>query len=107
MLWFTVWTLLVLGTLTGAFFLGRDLYRKGRRLLAELDRASQVFAEVAARGEARADELVRTTPVPVDLSDPEPARARRALAAEGTARRRAARQLRHEAAYARWRSFTH
>lgn len=107
MLWFTVWTLLVLGTLAGAFFLGRDLYRKGRRLLAELDRASQVFAEVAERGEGRAATLPLTSPVPVDLTDPEAARARRTLAAEGTSRRRAARQARHEAAYARWRSFTH
>lgn len=107
MLWFTVWTLLVLGTLAGAFLLGRDLYRKGRRLLAELDRASQVFAEVAERSEERAAALPLTTPTPVDLTDPEPARARRALGAEDTARRRAARQARHEAAYARWRSFTH
>ncbi|EYR63239.1 hypothetical protein N866_01850 [Actinotalea ferrariae CF5-4] len=107
MLWFTVWTLLVLGTLVGAFFLGRDLYRKGRRLLAELERAGEVFGEVADRGEARAAELVLTTPAAVDLTDREPARARRALAAQGTARRRAARQARHDAAYARWRSFTH
>lgn len=107
MLWFTVWTLLVLGTLAGAFFLGRDLYRKGKRLLAELDRASQVFAEVAERSEERAAALPLTTPVPVDLTDPEPARARRVLGAEATARRRAARQARHETAYARWRSFTH
>ncbi len=106
-MWFTVWTLLVLGTLAGAFFLGRDLYRKGRRLLAELDRASQVFGEAAQRGESRADELVLTAPAPVDLTDPEPARARRALAAAATGRRRAARQVRHDAAYARWRSFTH
>ncbi|MBC7289791.1 MAG: hypothetical protein H5T83_00465 [Actinotalea sp.] len=105
MLWFTVWTLLVLGTLTGAFFLGRDLYRKGRRLLRELDRASQVLAEAAARAEGR--ELPLTTPAPVDLTDPEPARARRALAAQATAGRQAARQARHEAAYARWRSFSH
>jgi hypothetical protein len=106
-LWFTVWTLLVLGTLAGAFFLGRDLYRKGKRLLAELDRASQVFGEIADQAEERAATLPLTSPVPVDLTDPEPARARRVLAAEGTARRRAARQARHEAAYARWRSFTH
>lgn len=107
MLWFTVWTLLVLGTLVGAFFLGRDLYRKGRRLLAELGRASEVFGEIAARGEERAEQLVLTAPAPVDLTDPEPARARHALAAQATARRRAARQARHEAVYARWRSFTH
>lgn len=107
MLWFTVWTLLVLGTLVGAFLLGRDLYRKGRRLLTELGRASEVFAAIAARGEERAGQLVLTTPAPVDLTDPEPARARRVLAAQGTARRRAARQARHEAAYARWRSFSH
>ena len=39
MLWFTVWTVLVLGTLAGAFFLLRDLYRKGKALTVELGRA--------------------------------------------------------------------
>lgn len=107
MLWFTVWTLLVLGTLAGAFLLGRDLYRKGRRLLAELDRASQVLGQIAERGQERAAALDLTAPAPVDLTGPEPARARRALAAESTARRRSPRQARHEAVYARWRSFSH
>src|SRR5659263_373365 len=38
MLWFTVWSVLVVGTLVGAFFLGRSLYRAARDLLAELER---------------------------------------------------------------------
>ncbi|MCL3862802.1 hypothetical protein [Actinotalea sp. K2] len=108
MLWFTVWSVLVVGTLVGAFFLGRSLYRSGRELLRELERAAEVF-EVATD---RVEELTalaeaRGALAPVDLSDPEPARARRVAARAATARRRAARTSRHEATYRRWRSFSH
>lgn len=47
MIWWLLWTVLVLGTLVGAFFLGRDLWRKGRALVAELDHAAQVMGELA------------------------------------------------------------
>ena len=46
MLWFTVWTVIVLGTVVGAFVVGRDLWRKARALLDELGRASEVFGEL-------------------------------------------------------------
>lgn len=58
MLWFTVWTLLVLSTLAGAFFTGRDLWRKAKALLAELGRAG----EVAAALSERADRLAAAAP---------------------------------------------
>lgn len=107
MLWFTVWTLLVVGTLVGAFFLGRHLYRSARALIAELGRAADVFSQVADRAEELADAARDRSPLtPVDLSDPEPARARRADAAVATHRRRQTRAARHEAAYERWRSFS-
>ena len=94
MLWFTVWTVLVLGTLAGAFFLLRDLYRKGKALTVEFGRASAVLAEVGERAEVLAA-TTGTTPAPVDLADPEPARARRALAREATLARQARRTERH------------
>ncbi len=103
MLWFSVWTVLVLATLVGAFLLLRRLYRSGKALVVELTRASEVLAEVAERAEAIAG---LTTPAPVDLHDVEAARARRAVAAVSTQRRRAARAARHEAAYRRWRAFS-
>lgn len=105
MLWFSVWTLLVVGTLVGAFFLLRRLYRSGKALVVELGRASEVLAAVADR----ADELAATlgtTPAPVDLHDVESARARHALTRAATQARRAARAVRHEAAYRRWRAFS-
>lgn len=105
MLWFTVWTLLVLGTLAGAFFLLRDLYRKGKAVLVELNRASEVLAEVGERAEELAA-TAGTTPAPVDLTDPEPARARRVQAQEATRVRQARRTERHEAAHRRWASFS-
>lgn len=49
MLWFTVWTVLVLGTLGGAFLLGRRLWRSLVALGAELARASDVAARLADR----------------------------------------------------------
>lgn len=107
MLWFTVWTVLVVGTLVGAFFLGRYLYRSGRALLAELGRAADVVAAVAERAEELGEAAqARAALAPVSLTDPEPARARRAVAAIATERRRAARAARHEDAYRRWRAFS-
>lgn len=53
MLWFTVWTVLVVGTLVGAFFLGRRLWRSGVALGRELGVAAQTW-DVLAR---RLDEL--------------------------------------------------
>lgn len=108
MLWFTVWTLLVLGSLVGAFFLLRHLYRAAKGLLHEVERASQTMAAVADRAAELEDAARRLHPVaPVDLADPEPARQRRAVAAVATARRRAERTARHELVYRRWRSFSH
>ena len=106
-LWFLLWTVLVLATLVGAFFLLRHLYRIARALLAEVERSGDVLAEVSARGA----ELLRSAEeavalAPVELSDPGPARARRVRSALATARRRGARADRHEQAYRRWRALS-
>lgn len=107
MLWFTVWTLLVVGTLVGAFLLLRRVYRQGRELLRELERAGEVLAQVTERAEELAAVAGARHPVaPVDLADAAPARARRGEALLATERRRAARAQRHESTYARWRAFS-
>lgn len=49
MLWFTVWTVLVLATLGGAFLLGRRLWRSAVGLGHEVVRAGEVAERLAAR----------------------------------------------------------
>lgn len=107
MLWFSVWTVLVLATLAGAVVLGRRLYRSGKALLAELGRASDLLAQAADRA-AELSAATQGAPLaPVELADPGPARARREVTAAAGQRRRATRALRHEAVQQRWRSFSH
>lgn len=103
MLWFAVWTVLVIGTLAGAFFLLRDLYRKGKALVLELERAADVLDAVADR--AAELQAGATQPAPVELLDPEPARLRMAERRLRLLARRLRRQHRHASAYARWQSF--
>lgn len=104
MLWFTVWSLLVIGTLVGAFFLVREVYRSAKAFLVELERLTDVLDRIAERSEALT--ATATTPAPVDLLDPEPARARLADARLATLRRRARKADRHAETYHRWQSFT-
>ncbi len=103
MLWFTVWSVLVVETLVGALFLGRSLYRAGRDLLAELERMTDALDRLTERSEALA--AAATAPVPVDLMDPELARARLVQARLATFRRRERRADRRARTYLRWRSF--
>lgn len=56
MLWFTVWTVLVAGTLGGAFLVGRRLWRSAVALGRELARASDVAQDLARRTAALEDE---------------------------------------------------
>ncbi|HQY32656.1 hypothetical protein [Actinotalea sp.] len=108
MLWFTVWAVLVVGTLVGAFFLLRHVYRSGKALLVELGRASEVLTRLGEQIEALTEAAEqRDPPRPVDLTDPEPARMRRAEGAVAAQRRRAARLDRRAATYRRWRALTH
>jgi hypothetical protein len=107
MLWFTVWTLLVLGTLTGAFFLGRDLWRKATALGHELRRASDAVAQlsekVAALAEATADvEQARATL----FDDKEPLRERLTQVRRAGAARASVRAARHQETFARWRAYS-
>jgi hypothetical protein len=107
-LWFTVWTVLVLATLAGAFWLGRDLWRKGKALLAEVERAGRVAGELAVR----ADELAAAAQEQAGaihhdvLGDPQVQRERLAVLHAARAARRAERELRHAATFTRWRATT-
>jgi hypothetical protein len=48
-MWFWVWTLLIVGSLVGAFFLARYLWRSAKGLMEELGRASARLAESSER----------------------------------------------------------
>jgi hypothetical protein len=48
-LWFLLWTVLVLGAAGVFFVLGRDLWRKGKALAAELTTATDRLTELSDR----------------------------------------------------------
>lgn len=104
MLWAAVWSVLVVGTSAGAFFLGRWLWRKAVALGRELSRAG----DAAARLGDRADELEQAArtrhpvPPPALGADPADVRVRVEAARAAADVRRAAREERHRAAWARW-----
>jgi hypothetical protein len=110
MVWFLLWSVLVLGTLVGAFFLARDLWRRARALVTELERAAEVLGELAettGRIAEQAREAERAASAVTELlPDRERARSRweelRAQAAE----RRERRHERDEATRERWRSYS-
>jgi len=106
-MWFWVWTLLVVGTLVGAAFLARDLWRKAKALMEELGRAGDVAGRASERvGEAvaRAAET-SSAPLPTLFDDMtvhyERVSAQRAVRVE----RRAARRARNEATWQKWKHF--
>jgi len=104
-LWFSVWTLLVLATLAGAFLLGRRLWRSALALGRELSRAADVASQLADR----VDEL-QAARGPVDtgptlFADPEPLRARLAELRAAAAGRRAEREDRRTATRLRWAAY--
>lgn len=110
MIWVIVWVVLVAGTLVGAWFLVRDLWRKAKELIAELTRAAEVLGELAdttGRLAEDAREAERAAQAAADLL-PDPGEARRTWhrrRQEGAARR-AARRMRDEQTRRRWRQIT-
>jgi hypothetical protein len=105
-LWFAVWTVLVLATLAGALWLGRDLWRKGRALLAELEHAAAVVELMADRAE-ELTAAAQTAPPSHDLlADPAEAHARLRELGVRRGARRAERHARHAVTHARWRAYS-
>lgn len=106
-MWFWVWTLLVVGTLVGAFFLARRLWRSVKGLCRELSRASQVASEMGVRADELARRLEAEQPSTAPTLDDDPVVLRErvdALRAE-RAERRVLRRQRDERVWARWRRF--
>ena len=103
MLWAVVWILLGVGTLVGAFFLGRDLLRRGGRLLEALEEAGSVLEAL----DAKVSELdaARAEAEPY-APDKESALARLAELREVREDRATARRLRREATIESWRALT-
>ena len=106
MLWFTVWTVLVVATLLGAFVLGRSLWRKAKALMAELRRAADVVGALADRADALTATAAADPPSHDVLGDPDVHRERLAELAARRHERRAARALRHADTFTRWRAYT-
>ena len=106
MLWFTVWTVLVLATLAGGFWLGRDLWRKGKALLAEPEHAGDLVEQMADRADEPTAAAQAPPPTPDRLGDPDEHRARLAELRSRRAGRREEREARHAVTHTRWRAYT-
>lgn len=107
MLWFIVWTLLVLGTLAGAFVLGRSLWRKVQELGAAAAEASDVLGRLADQADALADVAGQREPARAQLfDDTHVLRERLAELRREAAGRRTVRRLQHQETYARWRAYS-
>ncbi|MDC7122709.1 hypothetical protein OMK64_14320 [Cellulomonas fimi] len=107
MLWFTVWTVLVVGTLAGAFVLGRRLWRSGLALGRELARAGQTWEQLSdrlAELQALAAEN-RVDTGPTVLAPRGPLRERRAVLREERHARRADRAEKHARTRQSWRAY--
>ncbi|MGW6004924.1 hypothetical protein ACWFNS_03225 [Oerskovia enterophila] len=102
-MWFTIWSVLVVGTLVGAFFLGRDLWRKAKALLRQMSESSQVMDRFARR----TDELTAAQPstAPTLFDDPVLLHERVEELRAERAERRAQRRTRNKVTWDRWRRF--
>lgn len=106
-MWFWVWTALVVGTLVGAFFLARHLWRSVKGLGRELAHASQVVGEMSVRADELSRRLAEAQPstAPTLFDDPVVLQGRVDLLRAARAERREARRRRDEQVWSRWRRF--
>lgn len=103
MLWFAVWSTLVLGTLVGAAVLGRSLWRKGKALMAELETASATLDTLQARvDELEAARGPEPQLLPSLLADEDSRAAWRATRRANLDARAARRERRRARAHRRW-----
>ena len=105
MLWFSVWTVLVLATLGGAFLLGRSLWRSSVALLHELSRAADVTAQLAERIDELQEAAGTRDTGPTLFADRDLLRARLAEVRAGAAGRKVEREERRAATRLRWRAY--
>ncbi|CAN5283992.1 hypothetical protein BH11ACT1_BH11ACT1_25450 [soil metagenome] len=106
MLWFAVWTVLVVGTVVGAFFLGRDLWRKAAALLTELGRAADALGRLGD-GTTQSPGVDGVPPIRAQLFDDRDALRARVDELRRARRERALRRSeRHVATFARWRAYS-
>lgn len=106
-MWFALWSVLVIGTLVGAFFLARRLWRSLVALGRELARAGEVAGELASRAEELAAIAAQERPATSAslLADRDELRAAVwRLRAERRARREA-RAEQHAATARGWRAY--
>jgi hypothetical protein len=104
-LWFTVWLVLVLLTLLGAFLLGRRLWRSGKALAVELDKATGLADRLEALQRELAEKYPTPTPPRPDLdAGPAELAGFRALRYEHRAGIRRRRRTRLARAARHWRS---
>ncbi|WP_420115100.1 hypothetical protein [Pseudactinotalea sp.] len=103
MIWFAVWTVLVLGTIAGAVLLGLRLWRSGKALLAQLSETGRVMDQLQTRIEeleaARGPEPVFT---PSLLATEEQRERWRVVRQANRDARAARRRLRRGLTYRRW-----
>ena len=106
-MWFTVWSVLVVGTLVGAFFLGRDLWRKAKALLRQVSEASVVMDRFAQRTDETTAALAASAPstAPTLFDDPVLLHERVEELRAQRAERRAGRRTRNKVTWDRWRRF--
>ena len=106
-MWFWIWTVLVVATLVGAFFVGRRLWRRAVALGRELAHAGEVAARLAVRVDELRALAEREAPdtSPTVLADRGPLRERLADLRAEAAERREQRAERHRATARAWRAY--
>ena len=106
MLWFTLWSVLVLATLGGAFLLGRSLWRTVRALGGELRRTGDELAAMSERVD-RLTAAAAAEPVSHDLFGERDAhRAHLRDLRDARSARAELRRERHARTVAGWRAYT-
>lgn len=101
-MWFVLWFVLVAATLVGAFFLGRDLFRKGHRLLLELERAGTLIEDMGERLE-REPTIGTRSPGPSVAADRVQLVTRVAATRKARADRKRRASRRHAVIYRHWK----
>ncbi len=103
--WVIVWPVLVVAALVGAFFLGRDLWRRGRAVVRAAAAASDAAARLTEHADERAAAARRAHPVPpvALLRDRDELAAEFRDAQDARDRRADARRARNQETMQRWR----